>query len=285
MYRTVPTLIQGSDKWLEFRANKISATDAGYILGLMNPQWGNIYSLWVDKIFRRKKEANEAMLRGSRMEPLALAAYCEVKGIEFKPEVVVSTVREWQMASLDGLSECGQVVELKCPGENSHNLALMGHVPAYYKAQLQHIMSVLGVKTIDYASFRDDEIIIIPVKRDYEFIKKMLVEEEIFYDCLINIKEPENTQTIYEVVSTPAICASADRIKEARVRISELTAIIDHEKTFLTYFADGRNIKVNDMKITKRVRKGNIPYKLIPEINSIDLEKYRGKPTEFYSFS
>jgi len=285
MYSIVPHLEQGSDEWLEFRATRITATDAGFILGVMPKAWGTAYTKWLDKLFRRKIEVNDAMKRGSEMEPLALEAYCMLKGIQFKPEVVVSALRPWQMASLDGLSRCGKVVELKCPGEKTHAIALSGKVPEYYIPQLQHIMSVLNMPMIDYCSFRDGECVIIQVLRDDEYIENMIKEEEKFYDCLKNVKEPESSEILYEVVSTPIVCDSVNRIKETRQQMATLNEIIDKEKAFISAFADGRNIIVNDTKITKRIRKGNVKYSDIPELKSVDLESYRGLPTEYYTYS
>jgi putative phage-type endonuclease len=132
---------------------------------------------------------NEAMARGVRLEPIARDKFNQEAGWNMKPAIIV---RGWAMASLDGRDEeSGDILEIKCPGEKTHAAAVGGHVPSYYYPQLQHQMYVCGVQTAYYYSFDGVNGVTVKVERNDEYIEKMLVEEEKFYDCLMLGTPPE----------------------------------------------------------------------------------------------
>lgn len=56
-------------------------------------------------------------------------------------------------------------------------------------------------------------------------------------------------------------------------------------KDKLIELSNGQNCHGNGISLTKTSRKGNINYKEIPELNGIDLEKYRSKNIEYYTIS
>jgi len=110
------------------------------------------------------------MREGLRLEPIARELFAIQNGIEMFPRVVVN---DWAMASLDGMSECGKyIVEIKCPGEKDHLLALQGKIPEHYYPQLQHQLYVTGLQSIFYYSFDGTDGVTIVVKRDDAYIEK-----------------------------------------------------------------------------------------------------------------
>ena len=143
-------LIQGTDEWLHYRTSKITATDACVIMGAS--KWKTKLELYNEKINENTNVfMNDRMKRGTDLEPMARELFCIQNGIEVSPRVIT---KEWAMASLDGMSECGNyIVEIKCPGEKDHDLALSGKVPDHYYPQIQHQLYVTGLDWAFYYSF------------------------------------------------------------------------------------------------------------------------------------
>ena len=92
---------------------------------------------------------NEAMDTGTKLEPKARSRYNEKYGTNVRAVCVQSTQYPWLRASLDGLSEDGNLVlEIKC-GARVHQQALE-RFPVQYKAQVQHILAVTGLPSINF---------------------------------------------------------------------------------------------------------------------------------------
>lgn len=178
-------LQQGSAEWRAFRKTKITATDAPVIMG-DNP-WTSIKALMKKKTSNDEDFVNERMQRGIDLEPEARELFCIQNGIEIWPQVLV---RDWQMASLDGISQCGKyIVEIKCPSKVFHTMAEMGKIPKHYFAQLQHQMYVADVEMMYYYSFDGFDGATVEVKRDEAYIKTMIDKELEFYNQLQDAKE------------------------------------------------------------------------------------------------
>jgi putative phage-type endonuclease len=179
---SILSIEQGSPEWLSLRKTKITATDAPIIMGA-NP-WKNKRQLFEEKLSPFILDTkNQKMQRGIDLEPIARNFFIFMKSVNVFPQVLV---KEWAMASLDGLSKCGNyMVEIKCPGTHAHSQAVNGIIPEYYFPQLQHQLFVADLDKMFYLSFDGEEGIIIEVKRDDSYIMRMIEEERKFFDCLI----------------------------------------------------------------------------------------------------
>lgn len=185
---------QGTQKWHSYRECHIMATSASIIMEL-NP-FKTELQLWEEMMgFIPKTKVNAAMERGTRLEPEARTLAIEVIGIQFEPCVYESDKYNWMAASLDGLSECGQyVLEIKCPNEKTHEMAINEMVPEYYMAQMQHQIAVTNAKLCYYFSYRPEnpqKYAIIEIKRDDGFIEKMILKEDQFWTQLCTMQPPE----------------------------------------------------------------------------------------------
>ncbi|MDC7243668.1 MAG: YqaJ viral recombinase family protein [Sphaerochaetaceae bacterium] len=284
MFSIVKNLVQGSEKWLQFRRKHIMATDAGKILQDVPISWGTPYSLWFDKIIGREKELTPAMLRGIELEPFARSAYEQLRNVELVPHVITSNLRPWQAASLDGITrDLNRCVEFKC-GESAYNSAKQGKIKDYYISQLQHTMSVTGHDSMDYACYWNDDLIIINIDRDNEYIENLIKKEKEFYECLVNFKEPERGFLEYHKVYDEQAIFLKERLEASIEQKKELEDLIKEQKKALIKIANGKSIDIDGLKIKKCIRKGNIQYHNIHEINKVDLEEYRSEPTEYYQF-
>lgn len=166
-------LEQGSPDWLAWRAGeaytdihgechggldgtRITATAAS-VCGGHSP-FATPHELWGEMLgYRKRQEADFAMLRGSRLEPKARSEYARIVGEEYEQLCIESSEHSWIAASLDGVDLLRtRGVEIKCPiSEKTHEMALSGVVPIYYFDQIQWqlLASDNQLLEIDYYSY------------------------------------------------------------------------------------------------------------------------------------
>jgi len=276
---------QNTQEWLDLRKNHIGASDAPIILG--QSPWKTAFQLWEEKLgLRELPQMNEAMMRGHELEPIARQAYNDYTGLCAEPEVVFHPDRKWMMASLDGLSlDRSVVVEIKCPGYKDHDLAASGKIPEKYYAQLQHQLATIGLNLLHYFSYRDGEFHLIEVERDDKFIKSMLTKEEAFWLNIQDFSPPALSDKDYRLREDAEWVMQAQ--KWAAVN-AELQAAKEKEKMLresLIQLADNQNCQGVGVKVQKVVRKGTVDYKAIPELDGLNLDKYRKAPVEAWRLS
>lgn len=176
------SLNQGSEEWLAWRNQGIGASDAPAIMG-ENP-WKSAAQILQDKIsMAASGESNEAMRRGTELEPIARKAYVAKRGIEVVPVCIQHKDHPWLRASLDGLSlDCKTVLEIKC-GARTFEAAVDGIVPKHYYGQLQHILMATGLPVIEFWVFSDyDGGILLTVNRDDDYIARLFKAEQKFWN-------------------------------------------------------------------------------------------------------
>ncbi len=260
---------QGSAEWLSLRTSKITSSDAAVIMGVS--PWKNINQLYEEKVTQEiKKFVNDRMKRGTDLEPIARDLFSIQNGIDMFPRVVI---RDWAMTSLDGMSECGKyILEIKCPGEKDHALALAGKIPEYYIPQLQHHMFVTGLDFIYYYSFDGADGVTLVVKRDDKYIEKMMEEEKKFYDCIMNKTPPEDSYVFRDdYLWNQCACDWMSVTKQ----IKSLEKQEEDLRTQLLFLCGQVNTKGGGISLCKVERKGNVDYSKIPELKNLDLDKYR----------
>ncbi len=271
---------QGTSEWLKLRKEKVTATDAGVILGF---GYESPYNLW-EKKMSLKPEATqtELMKRGQLLEPIAREQLCSQLGIKLTPAVVISDERPWQMASLDGLSDDNQVmVEIKC-GLKTCEAAKAGVIPDYYRAQLQHQMCVMALPMMLFFTFDGHSSNIIEVKRDDNFIDEMIVKEHEFYKCIDNFEPPALTDRDYVIRNDEDWKRVAEMWLNSKELAKKYADNEEHLRQMLIDLAGSSNVKGAGVKVAKSVRKGSIDYKSISQLKEIDLESYRKKPVEYW---
>lgn len=267
---------QGSKEWLSFRTGKITATDAAVILGVSH--WKTRIQLYQEKLSDNVVNfVSDRMKRGNDLEPIARELFSIQNGIEMFPRVVV---KDWAMASLDGMSECGKyIVEIKCPGEKDHLLALNGSVPEHYYPQLQHQLYVTGLSSIFYYSFDGTDGVTIVVNRNDDYIEKMVEEEKKFYHCIMNKIPPEPSENDYIQREDDLWNQCASQWQYVNEQIKRLEKEEDALRKQLIFLSGDFNSRGGGLSLCKIQRKGNIDYSKIPELIDVDLEKYRKKDT------
>ena len=184
-YRRVE-LLQGSDKWLAWRRNGIGASDAPAIMS-ENP-FKSRSRLINEKVNNPKVRLNDKMKEGTALEPEARKSFENQLGVDVAPVCLESTKFPWLKASLDGLSADGLVaVEIKCGESAYQHVDKYGTVPRYYYGQVQHILAITGLSIIHFWNYRRQRRPLrLAVKRDHEYIFRLLSAEEEFWNELSN---------------------------------------------------------------------------------------------------
>jgi putative phage-type endonuclease len=263
---------QGSPEWHALRKTKITATDAAVILGVS--PWKTRAQLYNEKLSEETTTfANDRMQRGLALEPIARSLFTIQTGIFVEPAVLV---KDWAMASLDGISEDGtQIVEIKCPGDKDHALSVIGKVPDHYYPQLQHQMYVCDLQEAYYFSFDGVDGVWLKVNRDEDYITKMIEEEQKFYQCLVNKTPPQSSETEYVERDDKEWEQFASRWKLVTDSIKSLEKEEEELRSQLVSLSGQYNTKGAGVSLCQIQRRGSVDYSKIPELKSIDLEVYR----------
>lgn len=179
----VVNLEQGTDEWREWRHRGLGASDAPIIMG-ENP-WKTSGELLLEKRGSPvDSEQNAAMARGTQLEPEARRRYIGKTGKHVIPACLQSTLYEWFRASVDGISANGDaVVEIKCGNSVYRKVSQYGRVPDYYYGQVQHILAITGLDSIDLWCYLPGcPELLLPVPRDDGYMERLLEAELKFWN-------------------------------------------------------------------------------------------------------
>ena len=183
MFKKVVMSQEGAE-WLEWRRQGVGGSDAAVLMDV-NP-WCKPHELRGRKTGEIQEQVeNERMARGKRLEPIVRQMYEDLTGMKMEPICAEHKDYSWFRASLDGISECGNVLlEIKCPNDRAHSEALRGWVPKYYYPQLQHQLGVTGAKIAHYVSYSDapkfknhEQIVLVEVLPNEGYIKQLFLKE------------------------------------------------------------------------------------------------------------
>jgi len=182
---TIVDLQQGTSAWLEWRKQGIGASDAPAVMG-ENP-WKSAAQLLEEKCGTKRHSMNDAMARGSALEPEARNRYNAKLGVQVVPACLQSTTFAWLRASVDGLAPDGSaVVEIKCGESVYRKSSSSREVPNYYFGQLQHILAVTDLRSIDFWCYLPNRPeVYLRVARDDAYISRLLEAEHEFWQRVV----------------------------------------------------------------------------------------------------
>jgi len=129
---------------------------------------------------------NAAMARGTELEPEARRRYIAKTGRDVRPACLQSTRYDWLRASLDGFAiNHDAVVEIKCGASVYRKTSQSRNVPGYYYGQLQHILAVTGLDSLDFWCYwPSSPELLLHVGRDNAYIERLLEKELGFWNLV-----------------------------------------------------------------------------------------------------
>jgi putative phage-type endonuclease len=175
-------LEQRTRAWRDWRTQGLGASDAACVLD--ESPFKSAAGLLEEKLAVRVTDISNAEIElGITLEPEARLQYCRELGVEVEPVCVQSIQYPWLRASLDGLSADGRrVVEIKCGRGAYWRTVNTGRPPAYYVPQLQHILAITGLPSIDFVCyFPGLKTICLKVDRDEVYIERLIAAEKEFW--------------------------------------------------------------------------------------------------------
>lgn len=276
---------QNTPEWLDMRKSMVGASDAPIIMEVS--PWKTPYQLWEEKLGLSESNLRSSrMQRGHDLEPLARLEVEKQLGLFLLPEVRIHASFSWMMASLDAIDSEGKyIVEIKCPGTVDHNLALTGNIPDKYFPQLQHQLEVCQLEMAYYFSFDGTKGVLIKVYRDDNYIKNMLKKEQQFWECMQGFTAPAFTDRDYQCTENPQWAEAANEWITINDQLKQLESREEKVRKQLILMAENKNTVGAGLKACKFLRKGNVDYFSIPEIQGVDVDKYRKMPTECWKFT
>lgn len=270
---------QGTQEWLDVRKSYIGASDAPCVMGV---GFKTPLQLWEQKVGLKEDEPeNYAMRYGKAMEPIARKAYEKHTNNLVTPEVIFHPQHKFMMASLDGINFNGDVIlEIKCTNEEDHNLAKKGKIPEKYWPQLQHQLDCCPEAVLHYWSFHKECGVLVEVNREEGYIKDLISKESEFWEKVQTFDPPSLSEKDYTHISSPEWNSlELERIEIDKMK-KQLKKRDEENKLSLLKISEGQSALGRRIKLTVYHEKGRVDYSSIPELENVDLDAYRKKPTK-----
>lgn len=284
--KAVSESLQGSEAWLKFRMKGIGSSDVPVIMG--DSPWKTIYELWLEKTDQlpeeKKFKGNWATERGQRLEPEVRSKYEAKVGALFSPEIAIHPEHNFARASFDGINhDLKKIIEIKCPGKDSHQKALDGKIPDVYLSQCQWLLFVSGYQDLDYISWDgESDLIIVPVKADAEYQNKILEAAKAFWHLVETRTAPPSDDLQIHDQELEAILMERHALKE---QADALNAKIDALTDQIKARVPEASAVCAGFKITWSEVKGSVDYAKVIELKGVNLEPYRKKPSKRFQIT
>lgn len=288
-------LKQGTQEWLSARIGKLTGSRVGAILGVnpySNPD--DVMREMVREHFGAEREftGNAATEHGNEYEDVALQDYELYSGNEVTAAgLLVHPHIDWLAVSPDGLIGADGGVEIKCP--YSGKIKDLDDQP-HYKSQVLLCLAVTGREWWDFYVWTEGgESLETAFKDEAEsWLENNITALEEFHDRYMEIITDENLAKPYLAdleadasgdETWQALAAEYESAKrksdEAEAHLKECKAKLSkHAETYGT-----KKVKGCGVQVYKATRKGSVQYGKIPELKDVDLEKYRGKDSEYWT--
>ncbi len=184
-------------------------------------------------------------------------------------------------ASLDGLSFDGStLLEIKCPlSLRDRTSAQEGRIPSQYHAQLQHQLEVSGAEQAHYWSFHGTVGILIQIRPDREYAKRLVEAEAAFWQLVKENRWPELAGEELDLSADPKwrhgrACATVKSGFGWKTRQCDERKL----RATLAGMATARRTYGCGVEVLKSSRKGAVDYSAVPELRGVNLEPYRKPP-------
>jgi len=288
-------LEQGTQEWLEWRKTGITASEIAAILGLS--PYKTPWAVWAEKtglVLPEDLSKNPLVAAGVAQEDAARQAFEQKHDDLLLPVCVESTKYPFLKASLDGLSQDNEPVELKVPststwdkvnadGENSEAYKL-------YFPQVQHQMLVTGASRGWLVFYRDGELREFCIELDPGMGAAIISVAKAFWQSIVDGKEPvkdperdvfhpnDDERAQWEPAAQSWLECSAE-IKTLEQRLKEIKAEQTKQLGIMkSLMGTFMHAEASGLKVTRFPVRGTVDYdRLMADkgISPEELETYR----------
>lgn len=298
----IVNLSQRDDDWKAWRKQGITASDAAILLN--RSPYKTRWRLWAEKTgFAREVDLslNPLVRRGIRNEDVARQAFEAKHSDLLLPVCVESEEYPLMRASLDGLRENGEPVELKSPGQTVWESVYADETSsrAYqlYYPQIQHQVLVTEAKQGWLVFHYEGQLKEFHISRDEAMLKALLAEAEVFWKLVEERKEPDKDpkRDLYIPQGSEAadwIYAAEQyrlydsEIQELKRRLKELNGKQKpHLETMKALMGEYFHADYCGVMVTRYMASGRVDYKKLLKdkaagITPAEIEQYRDGASE-----
>lgn len=275
---------QNSFGWSEWRSRGIGSSDIAAILQIS--PWISRYELWEIKTKKREyNQSNSWTERGKRLEAKARSDY-EIKfNRDMTPMLIEHDEFPFMRASLDGWNALEKrILEIKCPGPKTFELAKAGHIPDYYACQIQWQMALSGAQIADYFCFNGEQGVCIEVKPDRAFQEKMIQAAREFWMLVEKDEPPPITDKDWIEVKDALLRGSVVEWKFLNRKIKELQAQEERLREEIISKLTHPRSYYKDVRISRVERAGGFDYAQMIKDYAIEKDRYAKKSVVLYQF-
>jgi len=299
----IVNLPQRGNDWLNWRHQGVTATDAAVLLN--RSPYKTRWRLWAEKTgYAREVDLslNPLVRHGIDNEAAARRAFEEKYDDLLLPACVESLQYPLMRASLDGLRDNGEPVELKSPGAAVwHEVCVKqtnSKAYALYYLQVQHQLLVTGAPQGWLVFHFEGQMQAFPIRRDEALIQEILAEAERFWQQVTKRKEPDKDphRDLYIPQGTEEVnrwIAAAQEYRRYEVRGQSLKQQLAelqqqqkrHLETLKSLMGEYFHADYCGLMVTRYQASGRVDYKrlLADKVGAIkpeEMEPYREKSSE-----
>lgn len=263
-------LTQGTQEWHEFRLKGIGGSDAPVVDG--TSPYRTIRELFFEKSGKPtpiEEDASKEFIfaKGHRTEGLIRKEFRDLTGVDMVPICGIHPQFEYIRCSLDGFDPKLGVLEAKLVGKAALVQARDGMIPPHHFTQIQHQMEVTGADVAHWFGHDGSKAgVLVPIKRDAEFLKRLMDSEHRFWQDVLSGKEPPLGERDYLIPDDQTVLKELRDAKElAENAQAQYEAI--RAKAVETY--KHSRIKGGGLTLYKSERAGSLKVKDIPEVSAI----------------
>lgn len=286
---TIIDLEQRSQKWIEWRKNKIGSSHSSSIFGC-NP-YKSARELWEEmKGLRLPSLTTDAMQRGIDLESEALDWVQHEKKISLSPLCIEYKKHPQLIASIDGANIAQRVIcEIKV-SDKRYKMAQMGKISPLDYCQIQHQLMITGFESSIYCVYEGFSGVILEIKRDDVYITSLRNKELEFcaslqkndYDFDENdfIKLEVENESKEAVLSWLKIKREQKSLESSEKRIREVLHDLGDDGNII-FTINGKDI----LKMERVEREGSVDWDALCKdkgISAQDILSYRKKQMGYY---
>lgn len=278
---------QLSEEWFANRVGRITGSRAGAVLG-DNP-WQSRKQVLVDMVDEARGNRKDldnvpAIKYGKENEARAIAAF-EFLTDKQVTETGFHTIGDWGGASPDGLIDDNAILEVKCPYGLRDSVDALDfksiHDQPHYYAQVQMELHATDRDNAYFFQWAEGahQLEIVPRQKDWL---------DLHMDYFVSfIHDYENALEIAGDAPTQADLANMeielfDLISKKEEFLKTVDGPITELKEAIANLSGGI-YKGTRLSVQKQLKQGNVSYRKVAEEfapEDIDLDEYRGKPSE-----